>query len=54
MARVIDVCSDADIKYTLDSLASDLKSLKQEVATLEDLAINMAFEAVHNNQKQEA
>jgi len=54
MARVIDVCSDADIKYTLDSLASDLKSLKEEMATLEDFAINAAFEAVHNNQKQEA
>lgn len=54
MARVIDVCSDADIKYTLESLAIDLKSLKKEVTTLEEFAIDIAFEAVHNNQNQEA
>jgi len=53
-ARVIEVCSDEDIKYALHSLASDLKYLKEEMATLENFAVKLAFQAVHNNQKQEA
>jgi hypothetical protein len=38
----------------LELLAIHTNDLLQNTAGIQDFAINMAFQAVHNNQKQEA